>query len=146
MSKKDTIKATQTPAVATSDLEILYPDQPVKIAGRNITVREYRFVEGLRLQPLYADFINDIFERVKGGEQPEMHHVIELLGRYESQLIELIAASADVSVEWIAELSDDDGMHLMYVWWTVNVAFFMRRVHSRIAASRVLEKTNLDGA
>lgn len=146
MSRKGTIKATKAPQKKHDDLQVLHPDQLVIIAGREVTVREYRFVEGLRLQPLYADFVNDIFERLDNGEQPEIHHVIELLGRYEQQLIELIAAAADVEIDWIKGLPDSEGMHLMYAWWTANVAFFMRRVHSRIAAKRAIKKASSVGA
>lgn len=135
--KKDTIKATPAPDPGAEDLAVLHPDQTLMIAGRELTVREYRFVEGLRLQPLFEPFLNQLYASLKDTDQaPELHQLVQIMGQHQEQIMELIAISAQVDPDWIEQLSDEDGMHLLYTWWIVNAGFFMRRISNRLLFSR----------
>lgn len=138
MAKKGTtIKAIPAPEPGAEDLAILHPDQTLTIAGRELTVREYRFVEGLRLQPLFAPFLDDLYASLQDGERvPELHHLVQIMGQHQVQIMELVAISAQVEAGWIEQLTDDDGMQLLYTWWAVNAGFFMRRIGSRLLLKR----------
>lgn len=131
--------ASQASAAGDDDLVILNPHQAITIAGRAIVVREYGFVEGLRLQPLTQPIMDALFEAVGGGSPPELELVLGILASHYDALIALICASADVDAEWIHSLGQDDGYALMLTWWTVNGPFFIRRVVQRQAAQRAVE-------
>lgn len=137
--KKNTIKATPAPEPGAEDLAVLHPDQTLTIAGRELTLREYRFVEGLRLLPLYEPFLEDLYGSLKDGEQvPQLHHLVQIMGQHHAQILELIALSAQVEQDWIEQLDDTEGTQLLYAWWTVNVGFFMRRISSRLLVNRLI--------
>lgn len=141
--KQPVIKASPAASAAVapaSDLEVLHPERSATIAGRSVTVREYGFIEGLRLQTLFAPFADDLYAGLKSGGGAQLDEIIESVGRHADLIAELIAISADVEVEWVRGLDDADGSNLMFLWWTVNAPFFMRRVLGRLTTERVLAK------
>lgn len=138
MAKKGTtIKAIPAPEPGAEDLTVLHPDQTLMIAGRELTVREYRFIEGLRLQPLFEPFLNALYASLNDTDRvPELHQLVQIMGQHQEQIMELVAISAQVEPDWIEQLNDEDGMQLLYTWWAVNAGFFMRRIGSRLLLSR----------
>lgn len=145
--KKEARKVIKAEPVAgpaadgVDDLEILNPERPVTIAGRDLVLREYGFIEGLRLAELYAPFVDDLYEQLAaGGVVPTLDEIVDLIGRHHTDIVKLVAISADVEEAWVMGLSDRDGMNLLYVWWVVNSHFFMRRVLDRLAAQRALAR------
>lgn len=131
--------ATQAGADGADDLEILNPDRSTTIAGRKITAREYGFIEGLELAPIYAPFVDDLYAMCsKEGQLPPLPVILTMLGQHRDAIIQLISASADVEVEWIRCLDDAPGMNLLYTWWIACGNFFIRRVQDRIASDRAL--------
>ena len=136
MAKKGIIKATPAPQKGADDLAILHPDQTVTIAGCDLTIREYRFVEGLRLQPLYSAFLEDLQQHLGNADSVMLDQLLTLMTAHEQQVTELIAIAADIEPEWIATLGDDEGMQLLVKWWSVNAGFFLRRVGIRRVNNR----------
>lgn len=131
-------------AEGDQDLAILHPQQSIPIAGRDITVREYGFVEGLQLRRLTQPILDDLFRAVPdAGSPPELEEILNILAGHSEALVELMAIAADVDVCWVAGLNQDDGHVLLMVWWTVIGPFFIRRVFDRKAARRAVE--NLRG-
>lgn len=130
--------ATPVAAGGADDLEILHPERSASIAGRAVTMREYAFIEGLKLHPLYQPFVDELHAVVVDSGVPPLSQITGLLARHHESIKQLIAAAADVEVEWLNGLSDRDGSNLMYLWWAVNAPFFMRRVFDRIAADRAV--------
>lgn len=120
------------------DLEVLHPERRLIIAGRQITVREYGFVEGLRLQPLAEPLIEDLRAHLEEGRSWNVEAVHSLLGRHADAVLRLMAVAADVESEWIDSLDQDAGAALMFLWWTVNGPFYMRCAIVRARAAQAL--------
>lgn len=137
------IKATPTqqsaPADGADDLEILHPERSTTIAGRAITMREYGFVEGLKLAPLYGAFVDALQVKVLADGVPPLHEILDLVAAHHETIVELVAIACDSPPDWVRGLNDQDGMNLLYLWWAVDAPFFMRRVFDRIAAAKVVE-------
>ncbi len=113
------------------DLEILNPNREIPIAGKVITVREYKFIEGLSVRVKAKPFIDDLYQWLK--EKPlVLDVVIDLIAAHADEITPLIAQSADVDMDFINGLSDHDGAALTYLWWSVNGPFFVARVRDRI--------------
>ncbi|WP_236233744.1 DUF6631 family protein [Pseudomonas tohonis] len=129
-------------ATGESDLQVLHPEGFLTIDGCQLVVREYGFVEGLRLRPLMQPFLDDLHSLMVGSDVLQLEHVIAILGVHADAVTEAVAISADVDVTWLRspERSQTDGMRLLMVWWTVNGPFYVRSVLDRIAADRELER------
>ena len=118
-------------------LEILHPERIATIAGRQITVREYGFVESMRLHGFIQPILGDLRALVVAGGVPNLDDVLGVLARHDEAIVQLLARAADVEPEWIAGLSSADGELLLYLWWGVNGPFWLGGVVRRIAAERI---------
>lgn len=118
------------------DLEIIHPERSAEIAGRVVVVREYGFIEGLRLrgqlQPLLDDLVV-LFDQ----QRFELDAIEAVLGKHADLVVDLVAIAADVEPAWLSGLSDQDGTHLLHLWWGANGPFFVRRAISQVQAARV---------
>lgn len=139
--RRGVIEAPPPPAAAgADDLQVLHPDCSAKIAGRAVTVREYGFVEGMRLRPRMQPFLDDLHAVAAGGRLPHLEQITTLLGTHIDAVTEAVAVAADVDMDWLAGLTQDEGQHLLMLWWTANGPFYMRSVFSRIAADRAVSQ------
>lgn len=111
---------------AEKDPEILFPDETLPIAGERVTVREFRFAEGLRAIALARPILAALREIPEGDDNPEL--VDQVLADHLDAWLALIAMSTDKDVEWVKGLPDADGQSLAMAFWRVNGAFFMRRL------------------
>lgn len=141
MAKKVTSEQQAAPkagaASAADELSILHPDGSFELAGRQITVREYGHIEGLRLQAWAKPFFDDLYERMAlGSAPPNAYQVKDLFAAHADLVMRMEALAADVEPEWVEGLKDSDGELLMAVWWRVNQSFFFRRVFERAMAER----------
>ncbi|MDF5999802.1 hypothetical protein P4050_15915 [Pseudomonas aeruginosa] len=57
-------------AQGADDLQILHPEREIEVAGRKLTVREYGFVEGLRLRPMIQPLLDDLYAISQGAVLP----------------------------------------------------------------------------
>lgn len=118
------------------DLEVLHPERLLTIAGREITVREYGFVEGLRLLRIAEPIIAGL-QGGMGSSVPAFESIMGVIAEHAGVAVQLMAAAADVEVEWIESLSQDDGQLLLMVWWSVNGPFYLRTAATRaVVAAR----------
>lgn len=125
-------------AAGVNDLDVLQPDRQVTIGGEIITVREYRFWEGLQVRAKAAPFFHDLFALFdQAGAAPSFDDISDLLGQHQEDTIVLVAQACGKPVEWIRELDDEDGEALLITWWLANAGFFTRRVLRRAAAARM---------
>ena len=115
------------PAKGADDLAVLHPERKLEIGGKTITVREYGFLEGLKIQRSSVVLVKALVEAQKEGDAP-YNTIQSVLSDHADTLVELMAAAADVDPDWIRGLSDADGQLLMGTWWMVNGPFFVRRV------------------
>lgn len=126
--------AASKEAAGADDLEILNPDFELSIDGEKITVKEFRFFEGLALRAQAQPFFDDLYALLgqPGGPPPSFDDFeVGLLAKHESLVKAMVAISTGKSVEWIESLGDEDGEALMLTWWQVNSGFFIRRVMRR---------------
>ncbi|WP_158271549.1 DUF6631 family protein [Pseudomonas sp. HMWF032] len=137
-SRKGVITAPE-PAAAegANDLQLLHPNLVATLNGREVTVREYGFVEGLRLQPLLQPFLDDLYELIKADTLPPVDQIVGLIGRHKDAVLEALAVSADIELAELQALkSQYEGRTLLMKWWTANGPFFYRCVLDRILAER----------
>lgn len=140
--KQDTIKATTTTTTTPNsqkDLQVLAPDIEIKISGKKVMVREYRFIEGLHIRSHSKQFIDGLQKLLQEGQASDYLDIISL---HQDDVIELMSISCGLSADEINALSDNDGLFLADVWWTVNGPFFMRAVSRKV----MLENTKARAA
>lgn len=123
---------------APDDLAILHPESMAVIGGREITVREYGFVEAARLDRHIRPLVEGL-HRVFGDASviPSMEAVAEVLASSIDDVLVLIAAATDQDKDWISGLSYRDGEQLQLLWWQVNGHFFIERLMRKAAAERL---------
>lgn len=125
---------TQKREAGADDLEVLHPERLLTIAGREITVREYGFVEGLRLLPVAEPIIASLQGDLSRGT-PSFESIMGAIAQHADVAVRLMAIAADVDAEWIESLSQDEGQLLLMVWWSVNGPFYLRTAATRQAVA-----------
>lgn len=144
MARKKTgvIKAPEAPAAeGANDLQVLHPNLVAMLNGREVTVREYGFVEGLQLQPLLQPFLDGLYELVKADSVPPLDQLVGLIGRNTDAVMEALAIAADVELAELQALKSQlEGRTLLMKWWTANGPFFYRCVLDRILAEKQVER------
>lgn len=116
----------------SEDLEILHPERTIHLANRDITVREYGFVDGLRLRARYQPFVTALGELMQRDPEITMDTLQGLLAEHLDDVTALVCAAADISPEFFEGLTDIEGELLMATWWEVNGPFFVRRLGWRL--------------
>lgn len=128
-------------AVAEDPLAILHPERELVIAARAVTIREYGFVEGLKLRTTAEPFLTALYAiAAQDGHAPTFTQLERLVAEQADCVLELVAQAANVEPEWISSLSDEDGYRLMQEWWLVNSGFFIRRVVQRLATEHAVAR------
>ncbi|WP_340569878.1 DUF6631 family protein [Stenotrophomonas sp. G106K1] len=123
---------------APDELAILHPEGTTVIGGREITVREYGFVEAARLDRHIRPLIEGLHHAFGDATAiPSMEAVAEVLATNIDDVLVLIAAATDQDKEWISGLSYRDGEQLQLLWWRVNGHFFIERLMRKVAAERL---------
>jgi len=112
------------------DLEILHPERQLEIAGVKVTMREYGFVEGMRLATKAAPIVHAI----KGlstdltGAGLEYSALEAVFAAHMDTITDMAAQACDQPVAWVRTLPPEDGENLIFTWWAVNGSFFVRRL------------------
>ncbi|MGH1447879.1 MAG: DUF6631 family protein [Pseudomonadaceae bacterium] len=123
------------------DLQVLHPELPVKnVGGRDLVVREYGFIEGLRMRPIIEPMLKDMEALISLDGQPTNDQVLDLMGNHIEEFQELLAVASDTDVAFVAGLNQNDGTRLADAWWLVNGPFYWRTAISRVAVARVQAK------
>lgn len=115
-----------------ADLDVLHPERALTVGGRAVTVREYSFIEGLRIQQRVRPIVAGLEAAAEGGDV-SMDVLDELVARHTDDVLALVAQACDQPVEWVRGLSDEDGQALLLAWWGVCSRFFIRRLVMRRA-------------
>jgi len=119
------------------DIDVLLPDQEVRVIDPDtretvtVTVREFRFLEGLRAQaePAAAALLAELAALLDagGGDLP-VAEVQAVMGRQALGWCELLATACRRPRSWLERLSDGDGQRLSAAMWTANRDFFSERI------------------
>lgn len=130
-----------TPAAnaGADDLAILCPDRTVTIAGVTITMREYRFVEAMRLGAPLAAITTALTAAVAAGAAATVTAFDGVFVEHADVMPMLMATACDQPESWVRGLSDKDGARLLQVWWSANAGFFSRRVVRHLLDQAALE-------
>lgn len=126
-TKPKTIKATTAEkSTSADDLSILKPAVcKGVVAGKEITCREYGFIEELELRSVSQPFIDDLYESIKSNEKMTKRKDDILIAKHIHAIQVLVAKSADVEVEWVRSLNRIEGQKLFILWWNANGPFFI---------------------
>lgn len=119
-----------------ADLSVMLPDVTLTLAGRAVTVREYRFVDGLEARAKGKPLIDDLVEmmRSRAALDATVEDYVDLLVRHRNLVRELMATSIEgADADWIDSLGAD-GETLLLTWWGVCGRFFVRVAMRRILA------------
>lgn len=127
------------PRPGADDLDTLLPNRTLTLAGETVTVREYGFAEGLRLQRVAGPVVAALATSAVSGDDG-MGTVMDVLAEHGERVFDLVAQSIDKPNEFLHGLSDADGQLLLLTWWGVNGGFFVRRVQMKLAVQRAQTK------
>jgi hypothetical protein len=121
---------TEAKPETADELEVLAPDRTLDINGETITVREFRFLEGLRAATHARPILKDMTEIFAQGEgqEPALEELEDIFSRHADAFLALMSLSIGKPVEWFAGLSDMEGRLLLLAFWEVNSRFFMSRL------------------
>lgn len=117
---------------AAAQLAAIKPDITVTVAGREVTVREYGFFEGLEVVARADGFIAALVDVCRDGDF-RYEAIRPLFGKHADAVIAIAAQSAGVEPEWVRGLGRDDAETLLSVWFSVNAGFF---VHEAVVTLR----------
>lgn len=128
-------KPQPKPQDGADDLDVLSPDVELEVGARTVTVREYRFISGLRARAKAKPLIDDLEKFVADGGAAEagVEDYVELLATHDVLVRELMVDSIDgADADFIDGLNEADGEALLLAWWGVCGRFFVRVVAARL--------------
>jgi hypothetical protein len=110
------------------DLEVLFPDRELTVAGEPLVVREYRYREGMAMLVLARPFLEGLRRLIGADGEVTPEDLDALIAEHADVWLALMARSCDRDVEWLAGLPDTEAMKLQMAFWAVNGPFFTRRL------------------
>ncbi|EHN5173256.1 hypothetical protein KI912_003112 [Salmonella enterica] len=126
----------QTTTDAADDLDVLFPERELRLAGENVTIREYTLKDTLTLHTVLMPVV-DALAAVTETTWASYETVETVLAAHHEAVIVLVAHSIDRAPAFVAGLSGTEGMTLMDWWWSVNRHFFMNAVIRRLVCRQV---------
>lgn len=116
------------------EVRVLFPDVDVTVRDPDtgeavaLTLREFRFLEGLEAQrsakPLIAALGALAGAEADAGKIPEPVEIDALIGAHGALWLDLIARACGREAEWLARLGDEDARALSGAMWQANGEFF----------------------
>lgn len=113
---------------SAQDLNVLFPNHQIFINGKQLSVREYSFVEWLQLRQQYAPFISKFTTLMTDNDDVLVDDVLEFFEDEFDDLQGLMASSIQQPIEFLHTISSSEMESLMFTWWQVNKHFFMKSV------------------
>lgn len=129
---------------AGGELEVLFPDAEVEVRDPDgggavaLTVREFRFREGLEAQVAARPLVEALAAATEGaGEDgPDAGAIEAAMAAHAGLWLDLIARACGREAAWLARLGDSSALALSNAMWSANGSFFVRRVAAVAAARR----------
>lgn len=113
-------------APAENELDILFPNRQLLVGGEEVTVREFTYLEALRLGAKALPLLIAMEEA--GRDTPDLLLLDRLLPQYVDIWFDLLAVATGRDTDWLKALGNRDGERLMLTFWAVNQDFFVRRI------------------
>ena len=144
---------TKEPAASETDpaeeLEVLFPDVELTVndpetgEAVGLTVREFRFREGLEAQALGRDLIAALAAHAADEAAPALDTVAvdALIGERAGAWVALCAMACGRDAEWLERLRERDARAVSSAMWEVNNDFFFERIAAAAAAARRLSRS-----
>ncbi|WP_419740924.1 DUF6631 family protein [Ruegeria sp.] len=114
-------------AVLLPDMELVLQD-PETGAEVSVTVREFRFMDGLNVQARARGLIEDLASLLGEPEGMTPARVAEVLGTHADLWADICAISTGRETGWIAALREPWAGMLTMAVWQVNTDFFTARL------------------
>jgi hypothetical protein len=111
-----------------SDLQTLFPNQELVIAGETLTLRPFTFGQLPKVLKLTKSFYNEVQPFLAAGLESNATAILEVLAAGGDDLIELIALGVHKPRTWFDTLEIDDGVRVVTAFLEVNLSFFAQRV------------------
>lgn len=128
------------------ELDALFPERTIPVAGEQVTVGELGFAQGLRLAAVIAPIVQAIEEQMVEAERaPGYDGILGILGQHWSATLTLLQELTGKPADWFERLSAADGELLLLTFWNVNAGFFYQRAGNAAAVRRETRRL-LDGA
>lgn len=130
---------------AAAELEVLFPDRALTVrdpdtgAAAALTVREFRFREGLEAQAAAAPLIGALAALVPSAPDapgPGPAEIDAALGAHADIWLDLAARACGRPAAWLARLADADARAVSEAMWSANGGFFARRAAAAAAARK----------
>ncbi len=130
-----------------AELAVLFPDVDLSVRDPDtgeavgLTVREFRFREGLEAQAAARPLLAALAALIPVDPEAAMPDALAIegaLGAHADLWLELIARATGREAAWLGRLGDGDARALGDAMWAANGAFFIRRV---VAAAAARERT-----
>lgn len=107
---------------------ILYPDETLELGGEQVTVREFRFTDGIRAAQIAQPILGALRSLIDHDTPITTEALDSIIADHVDVWMRLISMSTNLSEERITSLSDKDGISLSLAFWRVNGPFFTRRL------------------
>lgn len=128
-----------------TELMVLFPDVDIEVSDPDtgkpvaLTVREFRFREGLEAQAIARPIIAALAEMIPdpdsaAGPLPDATMIYAAFGTHADAWLTLTGTATGCDVAWLARLADLDSHALTDAMWAANGGFFIRRVVQAAAA------------
>lgn len=129
-------------AQAADDLNVIFPDSTVVIAGENIVVSEYPFMTWLKIKAQCGDLVESFAELLSAGKEVVHDDVLEVFENNFHEIQFLLLEGIHKDQQFLSKLSDEDMQKLIFTWWQVNKHFFLRSAYRLL---RTKTQTQSDG-
>ena len=148
-------KKTAAETRPSSPLEVLHPERAIELRGRLVEVREYGYIEGLKVQAMCQAFLDELYALVARTEAPPSADLMRRMLKNHAITLQWLMAQAITPVQddlqafatevrnnarWVETLGDVEGDALTTLWWGVNKDFFTRRLRELTVAARAAER------
>lgn len=107
----------------SSDLDVLFPNREIEIAGEMIKISPYKF----KHLPKVMDMLEKISESTQGKITMQAM-LIAALKKFSEESFEFIGWSLNKKKEWVEELNLKDATLILTTLWEVNRDFFVQEV------------------
>jgi len=119
------------------EAQLLFNERQLTIGDRDVTVREFNYLDGLRVKVLIRPMLKDLrihFEN--GNSDPE--DIMLLMESHAEEWVEVCALAAGQPADWIASLPSSQGEALSLAVWEVCSDFFTQSLEAMLSLRLVL--------